>query len=122
VLDGGVRHGLTTSAYWASSPASSPRSRRRSARSTRRAPPQVLPASSCSQAEAWTRWCLSGVPRFQNCFQRRASCTICKMPVPRNPPFPAGFSVERTGIEPVTSGLQILCGDAPSVPMVSVRR
>jgi hypothetical protein len=25
--------------------------------------------------------------------------------------------MERTGIEPVTSGLQILCGDSPSVPI-----
>jgi len=47
-----------------------------------------------------------GVCGFQECFQRRAPDRICKSRPKRNPPFPAGSQVERTGIEPVTSGLQ----------------
>jgi hypothetical protein len=43
---------------------------------------------------------------FQNRFQRRACWKACKSRERENPPFSSGFSVERTGIEPVTSGLQ----------------
>ncbi|HEY3051095.1 MAG TPA: hypothetical protein VGJ40_05160, partial [Gaiellaceae bacterium] len=35
-----------------------------------------------------------------------APCATRESEVRGNPPFTAGFSMERTGIEPVTSGLQ----------------
>jgi hypothetical protein len=42
--------------------------------------------------------------------RRLRLCGQQKMPICRS-------LMERTGIEPVTSGLQILCGDSPSVPI-----
>jgi hypothetical protein len=52
---------------------------------------------------------LSGSPRFQSCFQRVIILQDLQTPSKRKPAVSSGLSVERTGIEPVTSGLQSRC-------------
>jgi hypothetical protein len=59
----------------------------------------------------------SGKRPFLIAFQRRARAMSCKIQGKRNPLFTEGFSMERTGIEPVTSGLQSRIHAGTHVPL-----